>query len=112
MYRNAQHHLGAVLVDYELIQVLSQGFGRDMTLPHVARATQRTSRWLVSLVEGREALSAEVGAIVGGPKAALGGEDAATGVILQPVTYKRRRRGPDICTIDTRYICVYLQVAA
>jgi hypothetical protein len=64
MYGNAQDDLGAVLVDDELVQVLSQRLGRDVNLAHIACAAQRTSRGLVSLIEAGEALPAEVVAIV------------------------------------------------
>jgi hypothetical protein len=61
---DAQDDLGAVLADYKLVQVLSQGLGSDMGMPDVARAAQRAPCGLVRLVEGREALAAEVGAVV------------------------------------------------
>jgi hypothetical protein len=64
MNRDTQHHLCAILVDYKLVQVLSQRFGRDMALSNIACAAQGTSCGLVRLIEGREALSAEVGAVV------------------------------------------------
>lgn len=64
MHSDTQHHLCAVLVDYKLIQVLSQCFWRDMIMPHIAGAAQRTSCRLVSFIEGREALAAEVGAVI------------------------------------------------
>lgn len=79
--RHAQHDLCAVLVDYELIQMLFQRSGRDVTLPHIARAAQWAPRRLVWLVEGREALPAEVGAVVRRAQAAPGSEAAAADVV-------------------------------
>lgn len=61
---HAQHHLGTVLVDDELVQVLSQRLWGDMTVTDIARAAQRASCGLVRLVEGRKALAAEVGAVI------------------------------------------------
>jgi hypothetical protein len=64
VHRDTQHYLCAILVDYKLIQMLFQYFWGDVTLPHITCATQRTTCRLISLVEGGEALPAEVGAII------------------------------------------------
>jgi hypothetical protein len=77
VHSDTQHHLGAVLIDYELIQVLSQCFRRDMIVPHVAGAAKRTSCRLVSFIERREALAAEVGAVIRRQYGAPCGEGAA-----------------------------------
>ncbi len=69
VYGDTQDHFGAILVDNELIQVLSQRLGRYMTATHVGCAAQWATSWLLSLIETREALAAEVGAVV----CALGG---------------------------------------
>jgi hypothetical protein len=66
---HAQHYLGAVLVNDELVQLLSQGLGRDVPGAYIARAAQGPSERLFRLVEGGEALPAEVGAIVRGRSA-------------------------------------------
>ena len=60
---DTQDHLGTVLVDDELVQVLPEHLGRDEAGAHIARVAERAPRGLVWLVEGRVALAAEVGAV-------------------------------------------------
>jgi hypothetical protein len=88
MDRDAQDHLGAVLVDYKLIQVLSQCLGRDMTLSNATCSAQRTPRGLVGLVKRREALAAKVGAVVRrlyrAPDVECAAADAVEGQVGRP----------------------------
>lgn len=77
MYGDTQHHLGTLLIDNELVQVLPEGLGRDVTASDVGGATQRAPCWLISLVEAREALAAKVRAVVSRVQGASGVECAA-----------------------------------
>jgi len=62
----AQYYLCAVLIHDELVQMLSQDLGRDETSAHIAGVAQWASRGLIGLIEGREALAAEVGTVESG----------------------------------------------
>jgi hypothetical protein len=64
VYCDTQHYLGAILVDNELIQVLSQRLGCDVSASHAGCASQRATCGLIGLIEAGKALAAEVGAAV------------------------------------------------
>lgn len=55
-----QDYLGAILVDYELVQVLPEHLGRDVTGAYITCVTKRPSCWLAWFVKGRVALAAKV----------------------------------------------------
>ena len=59
----AQDYLCAVLVHDELVQVLSQHLGRDEASAYITGVAQRAPGRLIRLIEGGEALAAEVGAV-------------------------------------------------
>jgi hypothetical protein len=60
MDSHAQDYLCAVLINHELVQVLPERLGRDEAGADIACAAQRATGGLVGLIEGREALAAEV----------------------------------------------------
>jgi hypothetical protein len=66
VHGDTQDYLSAVLFDDELVQLLSQRLGRDVTGSYIAGVAQRASEGLIGLIEGGEALPAEVGSIVRG----------------------------------------------
>jgi hypothetical protein len=55
-----QDYLGAILVNYKLVEVLPEHLGRDNTGADIACVAEGSPRGLVWLIEGRIALAAKV----------------------------------------------------
>jgi hypothetical protein len=58
-----QDYLCAILVHDELVEMLPQRLGRDVSSAHIASVAQWASRRLVRLIEGGETLATEVGTV-------------------------------------------------
>ena len=82
---DAQYYLGAVLVNDEAVQLRPQRLGRDVAGAYITGTAQGPSERLVRLIEGGEALPAEVGAVVCGRSAGGWKGSPARNTVERPV---------------------------